>query len=560
MALPENDSTRFSPVVSNMSPADSIDTEENSDSVDDDATRVAPKEPSSANENSDDSTRVRPVASNKSSTDNIDTDKNSESVDDQATLIAPKKSYSTTENSETEQITRVKHPSQKNKTHQVFAPGTKIRDRFLLEREIGLGGMGLVFTARDLLKEEVGDQDSQIAIKLLSEDFKTHPDALRMLQQETRKTQKLAHPNVVTVYDFDRDGDTVYMTMELLSGSPLTEYVKEHQFTTADLNDVLPIISDIVHGLEYAHQQGIIHSDLKPGNIFITEQQVTKILDFGIARALMDSGNARKSGSQTGLIDQSNGNGIAAQSDTNRLFALSPKYASPEMFDDAPPDTRDDIYALACITYQLIAGKHPFSGISANEAKHKGLVPERIASLSDRQWKGLCAGMSLDRNTRTASAEEFLQVFLPKKKEPWRWATLSVGLIAAGITVFLMLQPPQEAPLSEQEQTIVNQQIAIAKQHMDVGNLAHALESYKMILALPPYDKEPPGGGFIQHPYNRVSMKELKKLLVTLQEQAEMAIEQGNVNDAKAFIEAGLAADSQHSGLLKLKNQLESNK
>ena len=418
--------------------------------------------------------------------------------------------------------------------------------------------MGVVFTARDLLKEEVGDQDSLIAIKLLSEDFKNHPDALSMLQQETRKTQTLAHPNVVTVYDFDRDEDTVFMTMEFLSGSPLTDYVKEHEFSSTNLKDVLPVIADIVHGLEYAHKQGIIHSDLKPGNIFITDQQVTKIVDFGIARALIDSEVRRKSESQTDTNDQSRSD--TGYTDTDPLFALSPKYASPEMFDDAPPDTRDDIYALACITYQLLSGRHPFAGRPANEAKQRAMVPERIASLSVRQWKGLCAGLSLDRATRTASAEQFLQAFLPKKKEPWRWATLSVALAAAAITLFLLLRPPQEAPLSEQDQAIVNQQIEVAKQHMEVGNLANALENYKMILALPPYDKEPPGGGFIQHPYDRVSSRELKKLLGKLQEQADMAIRQGNLNDAQAFIDAGLEVDKQHAGLLELNQQLEANK
>jgi len=508
----------------------------------------------------DDATRIFPESQNNFSDDNINTGEKSGSVDDEATRIAPQKS-SATEYSEDEQATRLNtSTTQKDKTHQFFTPGVTIRNRFLLEKEIGRGGMGLVYTARDLLKEEVGDKDSLIAIKLLSEEFKTHPDALRMLQQETRKTQKLAHPNVVTVYDFDRDDDTVYMTMEFLSGSPLSDYIKAHEFTISKLDDILPIISDIVHGLEYAHKQGIIHSDLKPGNIFITEQQVTKIVDFGIARALMDSGKSKKDVSQTELTGQVNKDSITTQSDTDQLFALTPQYASPEMFDNAPPDTRDDIYALACITYQLLAGKHPFAGRPANEAKKKGLVPERIESLTERQWKGLFAGMALDRNARTESAEQFLQAFLPKKKEPWRWATLSVGLIAASITLFFLLQPPQEAPLSEHEQTIVNQQIEVAKQHTNIGNLASALESYKMILALPPYNKEPPGGGFIQHPYDRVATKELKKLLGKLQEHAEQTIKQGNFNDAKAFIEAGLAVDSQHTGLLKLNHQLESNK
>jgi serine/threonine protein kinase len=554
MTLPDDDATQIAPSASEDVPADRVDTAEKSDSIDDEVTRIA--SPSATKD--DDATRLNSSPAQQVITHAFD----SVDSDNDATKMASQAANPVTEplDSDATKLSTSLPSAAKEQAPQDFAPGTKIRDRFLLEKEIGRGGMGLVFTARDLLKEEVGDQDSMIAIKLLSDDFKTHPDALRMLQQETRKTQKLAHPNVVTVYDFDRAGDTVYMTMELLNGAPLTDFVKAHEQTTTELDEVLPIISDIVHGLDYAHQQGIIHSDLKPGNIFITDQQVTKIVDFGIARALMDSGTSRKNTSQTGSTKKGNGNNDSTQSDTDHLFALTPKYASPEMFDDAPPDPRDDIYALAIITYQLLAGRHPYAGLSANKAKQQGLEPERIESLSDRQWKGLCAGMAFERDVRTESAEQFLEAFLPKKKEPWRWATLSVGIIAAIITVYFMLQPPQEAPLSEQDQIIVNQQLEVAQQHMEVGNLANALESYKMILALPPYDKEPPGGGFIQHPYNSVATRELEQLLDQLQELAKQTIKQGNLYDANAFIEAGLSVDSEHAGLLKLKNQLESNK
>lgn len=435
---------------------------------------------------------------------------------------------------------------------RVFNQGSLIRNRFRLEQEIGRGGMGIVFTARDLRKEEAGDQDSLIAIKLLSEDFKQHPDALRLLQQETRKTQKLAHPNVVTVYDFDRDGETVYMTMEYLIGMPLTDYIQTQQDAADNLETVLPIISDIVHGLQYAHDQGIIHSDLKPGNIFLLEDGVTKIVDFGIARAIMGSAIARSRMSATRNPEAPTNNQAqsASQQNTGTLIALTPKYASPEMFDDAPPDPRDDIYALACITYELLTGVHPFAGRPANEAKENGLTPEAVPGLSERQWKGLLHGLSLEREERCPSAEEFLQAFLPKGKQPWKWATLGIGIAAVAFTAYLMLRPPQEAVLSDADQAVVNQEVEVARQHMEVGSLGNALENYKMILALPPYDKEPPGGGFIQHPYDSVAMEDLDRLLDTFWKQAEDAIQGGRWQDAKAFVDAGLDVDKEHSDLL----------
>ncbi len=440
---------------------------------------------------------------------------------------------------------------------RVFSQGALIRNRFRLEQEIGHGGMGIVYIARDLRKEEAGDQDSLIAIKLLSEDFKQHPDALRLLQQETRKTQQLAHPNVVTVYDFDRDGETVYMTMEYLTGMSLADYIQAHQ-GTQDLESVLPIISDVVHGLQYAHERYIIHSDLKPGNVFLLEDGVAKILDLGIARAIMgnaigDSGRvvstgAGSTGNQTRSVSRPN---------TQTLIALTPKYASPEMFADAPPDPRDDIYALACITYELLTGEHPFAGRPANEVKQLGLTPAAIPGLTERQWKGLLCGLSLEREGRCPSAEEFLQAFLPKGKQPWKWATLGLGIVAVAFTAYLMLRPPQETPLSQADRAVVNQELEVARQHMEVGSLGNALENYKMILALPPYDKEPPGGGFVQHSFDRVAIEDLDRLLETMQEQAQAAMEDGRWQDAAAFVDAGLDVDKDHSGLLKIAEKIK---
>jgi len=512
----------------------------------DDATRVVPVEAGG-----DDATRMAPPRTARAATE-------MEADGDDATRMAPPHTArsSATEDDET-RVTTAPAPGRRQK--RVFAQGSLIRDRFRLEKEIGRGGMGVVFTARDMRKEEVGDQDSLIAIKLLSEDFKKHPDALRMLQQETRKTQKLAHPNVVTVYDFDRDGETVYMTMEYLIGMPLTDYIKEHPDGADELETVLPIISDIVHGLQYAHERGIIHSDLKPGNVFLLDDGVTKIVDLGIARAAMGGtsvGSRRspghKANASTEAQTQSPG-----ETKTETLIALTPKYASPEMFDDAPPDPRDDIYALAVITYELLTGEHPFGGRPANEVKEVMHTPETVPGLNERQWKGLLSGLAMERDERCPSAEEFLETFLPKRKQPWKWATLGVGIAAIGFTAYLIMRPPQEAPLSEADQAIVTQQIEVARQHLEVGSLGNALENYKMILALPPYDKEPPGGGFIQHPFDSIALKDLDRLLETLQQQAEDAVEQERWQDAKAFVDAGLDVDNEHSGLLEIRQQIK---
>ena len=101
----------------------------------------------------------------------------------------------------------------------------------MLEEELGRGGMGIVFKARDLRKEEAQDRNPWVAVKLLNEEFRRHPESLKALQRESRKAQHLAHANVVTVYDFDRDGGNVFMVMELLEGQSLDRVIRDNEGT-----------------------------------------------------------------------------------------------------------------------------------------------------------------------------------------------------------------------------------------------------------------------------------------------------------------------------------------
>ena len=105
-----------------------------------------------------------------------------------------------------------------------------LNGRFVLAQRLGEGGMGTVYKALDLRKQEAQDRTPFVALKVLSEDFRRHPEALKSLQRETKKAQTLAHPNVITVHDFDRDGATIYMTMEYLPGQSLDRIVRAKDF------------------------------------------------------------------------------------------------------------------------------------------------------------------------------------------------------------------------------------------------------------------------------------------------------------------------------------------
>jgi len=433
--------------------------------------------------------------------------------------------------------------------YKTLQSGSVIKGRFRLEKEIGRGGMGVVYTARDLVQEEIGEKESILAIKLLSDNVKKHPDALRMLQQECKKVQSLAHPNIVTVYDFDRDADCVYMTMEFLNGHSLQDYLEENQFKPIAFEKVASILSDVVAGLDYAHRRNIIHSDLKPGNIFLT-QSGAKILDFGIARALMAS-----DADQTDWMNNYN----SGEKSSDNFVALTPSYASLEMFMGAPPDVRDDIYGLACIVYELLTGKHPYGKKSAKEAFEQQLVLERVEGLKEWQWTALRKGLALKRDDRTGNATDFLTSLLPRRKEPWKWVSYFFAVIAvvsAGYFFFvpdkivepdLFSNPLPAAVLSQAQQQRISDIIEIAEVHMMVGRLVsppggNALDEYRKVLEI--------------DAYNRNTIAGLSELLNKLVQQARISIDNGNFNQAAKLIQIGLEVHNKHEGLIELNQRL----
>jgi serine/threonine protein kinase len=267
-----------------------------------------------------------------------------------------------------------------------------IKDRFVLEERLGRGGMGQIFKARDLRKEEAQDDDPYLAIKFLGDEFSHHPMALISLQREAKKSQQLAHPNILTVYDFDRDGDRVFMTMELLQGAPLSNW-QSLEFAEDIRPTIAALVDQISRGLAYAHQYGVVHSDLKPDNVYVTNEGRVKILDFGIAR-IMDSAVQKDS------------------FDAGELGAVTLRYASLEMIEgEAEPAPSDDVYALGLIVYQLYTGKHPYGGKNAKQAQELSLTAEPIRDIKRHQWRAISHAIELKREDRTESAEHFMRQF-----------------------------------------------------------------------------------------------------------------------------------------------------
>ncbi len=299
-----------------------------------------------------------------------------------------------------------------------------LKQRFILDEKLGSGGMGTVYRAKDLRKVEAQDRQPYVAIKVLNNDFRAHPDAFIALQREASKSQGIAHPNIVSIFDFDKDGDVPYMTMELLQGQELANLLKEYPNGLPDAI-VWPAVRGMCAGLRRAHQAGITHSDFKPGNVFITKDGVAKILDFGIARA----------------VRVQNYEGDDTVFDPSKLAALTPAFASAEMLRGDPPEPADDIFSLAVVIYLMLTGRHPYDRVRADEAAKQGLRPERIKRLTRRQWRTLARALELDRNNRPTDVAELVDGLL-RPSAARRWWIVGAALSVAMVALVLWLASP----------------------------------------------------------------------------------------------------------------------
>lgn len=340
--------------------------------------------------------------------------------------------------------TAVPPGSSGGETDGIKGVGDTINGRFLLEECLGFGGMGTVYKAVDLRKLEASDRNPYIAIKVLNVQFRGHPKSLIALQREAKKAQTLAHPNIVTVYDFDRDGTMVYLTMEYLCGKPLSRVLRAPNFRGMPYEKALPIVTGMANALSYAHERGFVHCDFKPANVFLTDSGQVKVIDFGIARVFRKSEEEAE----------------ATVFDPGTLGGLTPAYASPEMLEHREPDPRDDIYALACIAYELLTGSHPFGRLPATQARATGLRPQRPKGLGAKPWRALRAGLSFDRESRPRSVAQFCTGFsgesrasLPIAAGLAAAAALVVGIAAVGYFGFPSRgpAPPPTAAVTESE-------------------------------------------------------------------------------------------------------------
>lgn len=205
--------------------------------------------------------------------------------------------------------------------------------RYELIEKIGDGGMAIVYKAKDRLLKRF------IAVKILKPEFVQDIKFVENFRKESHAAASLSHPNIVSIYDVGQEGNINYIVMELVSGKTLNELIKEE--APMDYRKAADIAKQVAAGLSAAHKKGIVHRDVKPHNILMTEDGIAKITDFGIAKAVTN----------TTIVDSGKDNVMG-----------SVHYFSPEQAKGANVDEKSDIYSLGIVLYEMLTGKVPFDG------------------------------------------------------------------------------------------------------------------------------------------------------------------------------------------------------
>ena len=259
-----------------------------------------------------------------------------------------------------------------------------VNDRYRVERSVGRGGMAEVFLAHDLLL------DRPVALKVLFPEYANDPNFVERFRREAQSAAGLTHPNIVAVYDWGKVNNTYFIAMEFVQGRTLASILKEKLRLTA--RQACDVAVDVASALGFAHENGVVHRDIKPGNILIGSTGQIKVADFGIARAL---GSAVEDGlTQTGSVM-----GTAT-------------YLSPEQAQGSQPDPRSDIYSLGVMMYEMVAGRAPFIGDNAVGIAYQqvhGVPPALSEFVADvpREFEAIvakCMAKSAERRYVNANA------------------------------------------------------------------------------------------------------------------------------------------------------------
>jgi len=267
-----------------------------------------------------------------------------------------------------------------------LSPGTKLGPYEIIA-PVGAGGMGEVYRARDTRLDRV------VAIKVLPSQLAENPDARQRFDREARAISSLNHPNICTLHDVGQQDGISYLVMEYLEGETLADRLGNGPLP---IDQVLRYGAEICDGLERAHRSGVVHRDLKPGNIMLTKAGA-KLMDFGLAKSLVASPAVSPSLTAT-LSTPMGSHPLTAQGTVVGTF----QYMAPEQVEGKDADARSDIFAFGAVLYEMATGKRAFEGKTAASAMAAVLerYPSPISAIQP------AVPPALDRLVKTCLAKD----------------------------------------------------------------------------------------------------------------------------------------------------------
>jgi serine/threonine protein kinase len=239
--------------------------------------------------------------------------------------------------------------------------GTAI-SHYRIVGKLGTGGMGVVYEAEDTRLPR------RVALKFLSDELATDADAARRFAREAATIALLSHPNICTIFEIDTHDGRQFIAMEKLDGVNLKTHMSRQALDTAEVAQIARQITD---ALDAAHQKGIVHRDIKPGNVVVGENGHVKVLDFGLARRFR-------------LADDTEGVGLMGSTLPGRPLGTA-NYMAPERILQLPLDPRSDLFSLGVVMFEMATGRLPFAGASPGDTVSNVLEqePPPLTSLSD---------------------------------------------------------------------------------------------------------------------------------------------------------------------------------
>lgn len=327
--------------------------------------------------------------------------------------------------------------SQDKPTQRAIKVGDVLCGRYEIIAMADGGNMSQVFQAKDSSAKD--QSDALCAIKALAPTMAGNGRALRALQDEYEKGALCSHPNIVKYRGLERDGSLIFVVMEWLAGETLADFLNARPGIAQSQDWSRHVLEQLSAALGAVHDEGLVHADIKPGNVMLMPDGQLKLFDFGVARAFGEK-RAKHIGFDAGV-----------------LGAATPAYASAALLNGKAPLPVDDWYSTACIAYRLLSGVRVFGRESALDAKANALTPERIESLTDVQWHTLTQYLQHSGAERPGSFEAMLDALLPADAEvpaffsqrriAWWSATAAIALVAA--VVFWRQQPvTQVSPIA----------------------------------------------------------------------------------------------------------------